>query len=151
MPDQKDSLSSVERAVKVYYQDEYATIELDDSVPCVKLTLRGVPKHSEHYALVQTRRMELINREAKNYPKLHMLTDSSEAGPVLDEDVQHFRENVLPAMEKAGIRYLAIVMPSNKFTQLTIQDMTQERKLIEVKNFESLREARQWLKKMTVA
>jgi hypothetical protein len=137
--------------VKLYFQDEYATIELDDCVPCVKLTLRGVPKHSEHYALVQARRLELINREVKNYPKLHMLTDSSEAGPVLEEDVLHFRENVMPAMEKAGIRYLAIVMPSNKFTQLTIDDMTKERKSIEVRQFDSLREARQWLKRMTIA
>ncbi len=147
----RNELSRVERMVKPYYHDEYATIELDDCVPCVKLTLRGVPKHSEHYALVQQRRIELINREIKNYPKLHMLTDSSEAGPVLEEDVLYFRTHVMPAMEKAGIRYLAIVMPVNRFTQMTINEMTQEKKLIEVRFFESLRDAKQWLKKMTVA
>jgi hypothetical protein len=137
--------------LKTYYHDDYATVELDDSIPCVKLTLRGVPKHSEHYHLVQVKRLELMHQEIKNYPKLHMLTDSSQAGPVLDEDVEYFRMNVMPAMEEAGIRFLAIVMPSNKFTHLTILDMTREMKSIEVRYFDTLRDARQWLKKMTTA
>jgi hypothetical protein len=99
---------------------------------------------------VQQKRLELMRQEVKNYPKLHMLTDSRTAGPVLDEDVLHFRSCVMPEMEKAGIRYLAIVMPTNKFTQLTIRDMTQEVRLINVRYFDSMREARHWLKKMTL-
>jgi hypothetical protein len=142
---------SGKRLTKIFYQDEYATLEFDDFVPCVKLTLRGVPKHSEHYAAVQLKRIELMNQEIKNYPKLHMLTDSTLAGPVLDEDVEYFKMAVLPAMEKAGIRYLAIVMPTNKFTHRTIRDMIEERRLIVVKYFDNLREAKQWLKRMTVA
>jgi hypothetical protein len=151
MAPQTTHSASVKRLTKIYYQDEYATLELDDLIPCVKLTLRGVPKHSEHYAAVQMKRIELMNQEIKNYPKLHMLTDSTQAGPVLDEDVQYFKKLVMPTMEKAGIRYLAIVMPVNKFTHLTIRDMTEERRLMVVKYFDNLREAKQWLKRMTVA
>jgi hypothetical protein len=66
-----------------------------------------------------------MNREICKYPKLHMLTDSTIAGPVLDEDVTHFKSRVLPQMEKAGICNLAIVKPRSKFTQLTIREMTQ--------------------------
>jgi hypothetical protein len=137
--------------VKPFYKDDYATIELDDSIPCIKMTLQGLPKHSEHYHLVQAKRMELMKLEIKNYPKLHMLTDSRLAGPVLDEDVAYFKAHVMPAMEKAGVRFLAIVMPSNKFTQLTIRDMTTGSKVVTVKSFESMREARHWLRKMTMA
>lgn len=144
------TLRSPQSMVKAFYQDEYATIELDDSIPCVKLTLSGVPRYSEHYELVQARRLELMRQEIRNYPKLHMLTDSRTAGPVLDEDVNYFKQNVLPEMEKAGIRYLAIVMPKGKFTQLTIRDMTETAQLITVKYFESMRDARHWLKKMTL-
>jgi hypothetical protein len=89
--------------------------------------------------------------EIKNYLKLHMLTDSRLAGPVLDEDVAYFKAHVMPEMEKAGVRFLAIVMPSNKFTQLTIRDMTSGSKVVTVKSFESMREARHWLRKMTTA
>jgi hypothetical protein len=145
------TINSLHTMVKPYYQDGYATIELDDSIPCIKLTLTGIPRHSEHYQLVQTKRMELMNREVKNYPKLHMLTDSRAAGPVLDEDVEYFKTSVLPEIERAGVRFLAIVMPKSKFTQLTIKDMTEKTRVISIRYFESVREARHWLRKMTLA
>lgn len=144
-------IGSLENMVKAFYKDGYATIELDDSIPCVKLTLDGVPRCSDHYIFVQEKRLELMNREIKNYPKLHMLTDSRTAGPVLNEDVKHFKTHVMPQMEKAGIRHLAIVVPRNKFTQLTIREMTEDAKVMDVKYFASMREARHWLRKMTLA
>jgi hypothetical protein len=144
-------LKSERKMVKAYYHDDYATIALDDSIPCVTLTLRGIPRSSEHYQLVQQKRIELMRLEIKNYPKLHMLTDSSVAGPVLDEDVNYFKEKVLQEIELAGIRFLAIVMPKNKFTQLTVRDMTQNARILKVRYFETMREARHWLRKMTLA
>lgn len=147
------SLSSVTDkstgVIRPFYKDEYATLELDDSIPCIKLTLEGIPRYSEHYQFVQQKRLELIRQEIGNYPKLHMLTDSRTAGPVLDEDVQYFKEHIMPAMEKMGIRYLAVVMPSSKFTRLSIVEMERAREVMEVRNFESMREARSWLRKMT--
>jgi hypothetical protein len=139
-----------ESMVKPFFKDEYATIELDETIPCVKLTLSGIPRYSEHYQFVQTKRLELMREQIRNYPKLHMLTDSRTAGPVLDEDVEHFKTKVMPEMEKAGVRYLAIVMPKSKFTQLTIKEMTEHTPVMKVQYFESMREARYWLKKMTV-
>jgi len=136
--------------VKPYFEDEYASVKLDDSIPCIMLTLRGIPRYSEHYQHVQTKRMELVRDQVKNYQKLHLLTDSREAGPVLDEDVEYFKNNVLPEMEEAGIRYLAVVMPKNKFTQLTIRDMTKRTNQLNVRYFESIREARHWLREMTL-
>jgi hypothetical protein len=133
-------------AVTLYYQDEYATLELDESVPCVKLKLEGMPRFSEHYHFVQTKRLELMKEGMKRHKLLHMLTDSRAAGPVLEEDVNYFRERVMPEMEKAGVRYLAIVMPSSVFTRMTIQDMTSNANLITVRLFESIREAREWLR-----
>jgi hypothetical protein len=79
-----------------------------------------------------------------------MLTDSTTAGPVLDEDITYFKDEVMPAMEKAGVRYLAIVVPTNKFTQLTIREMTQDAEVMKVRYFDSLRDAKQWLRRMTV-
>jgi hypothetical protein len=131
--------------VKVFYQDEYATIELDETVPCVKLRLEGMPKSSDHYRLVQAKRLELMQRESKRHKLLHMLTDSRKAGPVLDEDVEYFRINVLPNMEQAGVRFLAIVRPKSLFTRLTVQEMTEQAQLLTVKGFDSVREAREWL------
>ena len=135
--------------IKPFYEDEYATVELDDSIPCIRLTLKGIPRYSEHYQFVQQKRLQLIHQEIGNYPKLHMLTDSRTAGPVLDEDVEYFKTQVMPAMEKMGIKYLAVVMPSSKFTRLSIKEMVEEVAVMKVRNFESMREARSWLRKMT--
>jgi hypothetical protein len=135
---------------KPFFEDEYAVIEFDETIPCVKVTLRGVPRGSDHYQYVQAKRLELMAQEVRNYPKLHMLTDSTTAGPVLDEDVTYFKNDVMPAMEKAGIRYLAIVVPTNKFTQLTIREMTQDAEVMKVRYFDSLRDAKQWLRRMTI-
>lgn len=143
------TLFKAESMVKPFYQDEYATVELDDSIPCIKLTLNGIPRYSEHYQFVQQRRLELIRQEIKNYPKLHMLTDSRTAGPVLDEDVNYFKSHVMPEMEQLGIRYLAVVMPSSKFTRLAIKEMEEGAEVMKVRNFDSIREARSWLRKMT--
>lgn len=133
-------------SVTLYYQDEYATLELDESVPCVRLKLDGVPRFSEHYHLVQTKRLELMKQGLRRHKMLHMLTDSRTAGPVLEEDVKYFRETVMPQMEEAGVRFLAIVMPSSLFTRMTIQEMTQDSQVINIRYFESIREAREWLK-----
>lgn len=143
------SLLKDESMIKPYYKDEYATLELDDSIPCIKLTLTGIPRYSEHYQFVQQKRLELISQEIRNYPKLHMLTDSRTAGPVLDEDISYFKKHVMPEMERLGIRYLAVVMPSSKFTRLSIKEMEEGAEVIKARNFESLREARSWLRKMT--
>ena len=143
------TLAKADSMIKPFYKDEYATIELDDSIPCIKMTLDGVPRHSEHYQFVQQKRIELIQQEVGNYPKLHMLTDSRTAGPVLDEDVTYFKTYVMPEMEKRGIRCLAVVMPSSKFTRLAIREMEEGAEIMKVRNFESIREARSWLRKMT--
>jgi len=62
-----------ESMVKPFFKDEYATVELDDTIPCVKLTLNGIPRYSEHYQFVQTKRLQLMHEQIRNYPKLHML------------------------------------------------------------------------------
>jgi|SRR5690349_20370052 len=144
------TITSLHKMKAVYFQDEYATIGLDDSIPCIGMELNGVPKTSEHYRFVQTKRLELISREIKNYPKLHLLTDSSNAGPVLDEDVEHFRRDVLPEIERLGIRHLAIVLPKSKYTILAIKEMTEHTHTINVRYFETIQEAKIWLKKMTI-
>jgi hypothetical protein len=133
-------------SLTVFYEDNYAKIEFDQSIPCIKLTLDGVPRYSEHYQMVQRKRVELLKRESKKFGRINLLTDSSTAGLVLDEDVNFFKHEILPEIEKAGVRFLAIVMPESKFTQLTIREMTERTELITVKYFDSMREARVWLR-----
>jgi hypothetical protein len=144
------TISSLHKDATAYFHDDYATIALDESIPCIRVDLNGVPRTSEHYQYIQSKRLELIEKEIGNFPKLHLLTDSSNAGPVLDEDVDHFRKNVLPEIEKLGVENLAIVVPKSKYTILTIKDMTEHTHSINVRYFETIQEAKIWLKKLTL-
>jgi hypothetical protein len=145
------TIDSLQSKTEAYFHDDYATITLDESIPCIRMELNGVPRSSDHYQFVQLKRLELVHQEIGNFPLLHLLTDSSNAGPVLDEDVEHFRRNILPEIEKLGVQNLAIVLPKSKYTILTIREMTEHTHSINVRYFETIQEAKIWLKKMTLA
>ena len=60
--------------VKPFYKDEYATLELDDSIPCIKTDIGGNSRYSEHYQFVQQKRLELIqagNRQLSQTSHAH--------------------------------------------------------------------------------
>lgn len=136
--------------VKQFYRDDYVTIELDDEVPCVKATAQGLPKFSEHFQLVQIKRLELLHQEIKNFDLLHLLTDSRQAGPILDIDVEFFKQSVLPEIERMGVKFWAIVLPKSKFTRFAVREMISQSEQIEFSTFDDMREARTWLKSKSV-
>src|SRR5687768_13005912 len=100
-------------AQKKSYEDQYAMASSVQSIPCIKVKFSGVPHSSEHYQFVHLKLLECIHSEMENYCRLHLLTDSTKAGLVLEEDIEFYKVNVIPAMEKAGIRYHAVVLPES--------------------------------------
>jgi hypothetical protein len=132
---------------KPFYEDQYASVSVVESVPCVKLKLSGNPKGSDHYQYVQTKLLEAIRDQIRNYCRLHLLTDSTEAGLVLEEDITYFKSNIIPAMEEAGIRYHAIVLPQNFFAAFIKNQTSLSHRKLKVEYFESVLGAFTWLKK----
>jgi hypothetical protein len=131
---------------KKFYEDQYAMVSFVESIPCIKVRLSGVPHSSEHYQFVHTKLLEFINLEVDNYCRLHLLTDSSKAGVVLDEDLTFYRMTVVPAMEKAGIRYHAIVLPESLFARLFINQISLSTKKLKVEYFNTVSGACKWLR-----
>ena len=132
---------------KTFYEDQYASVSMVESVPCVKVKLSGFPRGSDHYQYVQTKLLETIQNEKRNYCRLHLLTDNSEAGLVLDEDMTYFKSNIIPAMEEAGIRYHAIVLPQNFFGKVIKTQTTLSNRKLKVEYFDSIMGAFKWLRK----
>jgi hypothetical protein len=132
---------------KPIYEDQYASLSVVESVPCVKVKLSGVPKGSDHYQFVQSKLLETIRNQISNYCRLHLLTDSSEGGLVLDEDMTYFKTNIIPAMEEAGIRYHAIVLPQNFFARVIKSQTALSNRKLKVEYFDSVLNAFKWLKK----
>lgn len=131
---------------KKFYEDQYAKVSFVESIPCIKVKLSGVPRCSEHYQFVNSKLLEFIDKEIDNYCRLHLLTDSTEAGLILDEDMTYYRMNVIPAMEKAGIRYHAVVLPESFLARLFVNQTSLSTKKLKVEYFNTLSGACKWLR-----
>jgi hypothetical protein len=131
---------------KKFYEDQYASVSFVESVPCVKLTLSGVPHSSDHFQFVHNKVVEFINLEVDNYCKLHLLTDSTHSGVVLQEDIIFYQTNIIPALEKAGIRYHAIVLPQSILGKLILREVSLSSKKLKVEFFNNVSGACKWLK-----
>jgi len=130
-----------------FYEDEYASVSVVESVPCVKIKLSGFPTGSDHYRFVQSKLLETIWNQINNFCRLHLLTDSTEAGLVLEEDIMYYKMNIIPRLEEAGIRYHAIVLPPNFVARWIRNQMDFSNRKLKVKFFDTLADARKWLKK----
>ncbi len=130
-----------------FYEDEYASVSVVESVPCVKIKLSGFPTGSDHYRFVQSKLLETIWNQINNFCRLHLLTDSTEAGLVLEEDIMYYKMNIIPRLEEAGIRYHAIVLPANFVARWIRNQMDFSNRKLKVKFFDTLLDARRWLKK----
>jgi hypothetical protein len=131
---------------KKFYQDEYVLISFVESVPCIKVKVTGVPQSSEHFQFVQRKVVEAVLLEKDNYCRLHMLTDNVNAGIVLNEDMDFYKYEILPQIEKAGIRYHAIVLPESNLVRNFMNSITLSTKKIEVEYFSTVSGASKWLR-----
>lgn len=131
---------------KKFYEDSYAIVSFVESVPCIKLKVSGVPQSSDHYQRVQARVLESINLEKGNYCRLHMLTDNSKAGIVLNEDIDFYKQVIIPQIEKAGIRYHAIVLPESQLVRMFVNQTTLSTRKLQVEYFNTVSGACKWLR-----
>jgi hypothetical protein len=106
----------------------------------------GVPHSSEHYQHVQSQVLQSIQMEKEHYCRLHLLTDNSKAGIVLNEDVDFYREQIIPQLEKSGIRYHAIVLPESNLVRQFINQTTLSTKKLQVEYFNTVSGASKWLR-----
>jgi hypothetical protein len=128
------------------YEDQYANISIIDAIPCIRVRLHGVPQSSDHFQFVQNKLVECIQAGLRNFTQLHLLTDHTKAGVVLDEDMNYYKTVVVPAMEKAGVRYHAIVLPESLLVRLMIDEATVSTRKTKVEYFHSVRSASKWLR-----
>jgi hypothetical protein len=139
-------LVELAEAPKKFYEDQYASLSFEDAIPCVKLKLSGVPQSSDHYQFVQHKLIESVHTGLENFVRLHLLTDSSKAGLVLDEDILYYQTTIIPALEKAGIRFHAVILPDSLIARLTLHQAMLSTRKLKVECFDTLRGAHAWLK-----
>jgi len=133
---------------KHYYRDDYSTIDFDHMVPCIIHKAKGMAHHSEHYQFVQERLAELLTSQLDLYNRLHMLIDSSEAGPISSRDIGYYRTTMLPLIHSKGVRYVAFIPPQKKIAGIILNELFKNNEYpnLIVKEFDTTKLARKWLK-----
>jgi hypothetical protein len=131
---------------RTFMKMRYAIVSFVESIPCIKATFSGVPHCSEHYKLVHLKLLQFIQIEIGKYARLHLLTDSTKAGIVLEEDLAYYKMHILPAIGAAGIRYHAIVLPESAFGKFFIRQASLSTKKLKVECFNTVASASKWLK-----
>ncbi len=142
----KSELFNPTVSLKKFYEDNYAKISFVESIPCVKVKIEGVPRSSDHYQLVFNKMVELVHEEMEQYCRLHLLSDNSKAGIVLDEDIQYYNDVIIPQIEKAGVRFQAIVVPESAFVRTLTSSVSQPSRKLRVEYFNTVSGASKWLK-----
>lgn len=142
----KSGIFASPATLKKFFEDEYATLSFVESIPCVKLKITGVPHSSEHFQLVHEKVVEFIQSELENYCRLHLLTDNTKAGIVLEEDIQFYKDVIIPEIEKAGVRFHAIVLPESAFVRMVSSQTQLSTKKLKVEYFNTVSGASKWLK-----
>jgi hypothetical protein len=131
---------------KKFYHDNYANVSLVDAVPCIKVKISGVAQSSDHYQQVHEQIIESVQSGKRDYFRLHLMTDNSKAGLMLEEDMEYYKNIVVPALEKSGIRYHAVVLPENHFLRIIHNQIFTSTHRLKVEFFNTLVGASKWLR-----
>jgi hypothetical protein len=132
-----------------YYSDNYATIEWNPELKCVKTTLTGIPRHSHHFRMIQRKRIEFISLLKDRFSDFTILTDSRKAGPLIPEDVNFFKTKILPRLASLGVTRVAVLEPESIFSKLVIRDMIEGATKVKLALFSSEEMAKDWLSRPT--
>jgi hypothetical protein len=135
---------------KVYYKDDYSTLAISPMMPCLFQKFKGTAQSSDHIKKIQDMSISLVTEKLQHYKKLNLLVDSSEASPITLEDIEYYRNKVIPTLYKKGIRFIAYVPPSKKISRVIFDEVFIDldiKKLV-IQHFDSPVEARKWLRSL---
>jgi anaerobic ribonucleoside-triphosphate reductase len=132
---------------KIYYKDDYSTLAISQRMPCLFQKFKGTAHSSDHYKKIHNISIKLVSEKLQHYKRLNMLVDSSEASPITLEDIEYFRNEVMPVLYKTGIRFIAYVPPSKKISRLIFSEVFNNMKIdnLVIQYFESPGKASKWL------
>lgn len=135
---------------KVYYKDDYSTLAINEMMPCLFQKFKGTAHSSDHYKKVQDISIALVSEKLQHYKKLNMLIDSSEASSITEEDIEYYRNQVIPVLYNKGIRFIAYIPPSRRISRMIFSEVFSDLSLekLVIQQFESAIEAKRWLRSL---
>lgn len=121
----------------------FVTIERDSELQCLIQTWKGFAK-SESFR-------EAINQSLNFFKKggiNKIISNTKDFALVKKEDTDWVAQVITPQMVQHGLRYMAFVVPTNVFTQLSVDNFKGEAdSVVSIRYFDDLKAAKDWLAK----
>ena len=122
-------------------EEPFVTIERDDQLSCLIQTWKGFAK-SEDFRAAINESLEVFKKGGLN----KIISNTKEAGLVKKEDTDWVAQVVTPQMVQHGLRYMAFVVPTNVFTQFSVDNFKEGASgVVKIKYFDNAESAYQWL------
>ena len=121
----------------------FVTIERDDQLNCLIQTWKGFANSDDFRAAINES-LEIFKKG--NFDKI--ISNTKDAALVKKEDTNWVAQIVTPEMVQHGLRYMAFVVPTNVFTQLSVDNFKEEAgRTISIRYFNHMDAAREWVAK----
>lgn len=126
----------------IVYQKPYLTLEYDEKLTCLIQRWKGFAT-SEQFR-------EGINQsvnyfKAKKINKL--ISDTKDFAVVKKDDTDWVAGHATPIMVQNGLKYMAFILPTNVFTQVSVNNFKNKADdILQIQYFDNLDKALQWLR-----
>ncbi len=125
----------------IIVEKPYLKLEYDETMRCIIQHWKGFAKSAEF--------REGINKSLEFFKQKKVdkiISDTKNLSLVKKEDTDWVAREVTPAMVKQGLKYMAFIVPSSVFTQLSVDNYkTEANKAVTIRYFDQLAEAKAWL------
>lgn len=124
----------------------FVTIERDDQLKCLTQTWKGFAK-SEDFRGAINQSLEIFKRGGLD----KIISNTKDFALVKKEDTDWVAQVVTPQMVQHGLRYMAFIVPTNVFTQITVDNFKEKaNSVVSIRYFDQVADAKAWMAKSEV-
>lgn len=123
------------------FETQNIVLERDDQLKCLVQNWKGFAS-SERFREGIQKTIELF--KDRKFDKI--LSNTRDFGMVKKEDTEWVNTYSMPILIKNGLRYMAFVVPSNAFSQMSVENFKKEMAgPVELRFYEDVAKAKEWM------
>lgn len=126
------------------YEAPNIIIERDDNLKCLIQNWRGFAS-SDKFRDGIKKTEELFKDKTLN----KILSNTKDFGMVKKEDTEWVSTHSMPTLIERGLRYMAFVIPSNVFSQMSVENFKkQSENAVQIRYFDDVDKAKEWMEEL---
>lgn len=126
------------------YEAQNIIIERDDKLKCLIQNWRGFANSDKFRdGIKQTE--ELFKDKTLN----KIISNTKDFGMVKKEDTEWVSNQSMPILIERGLKYMAFVVPSNVFSQMSVENFKkQSENVVQIRYFDDVEKAKEWMEEL---